>query len=77
MTYLQDEKNSKKYKADKNAIYYNIPGKAEITIKDGNKLLNKSVLTIAQLGIEVPIDPSWLNKKITINPVTGLIRQIE
>lgn len=70
-------KATKERKAIDNAIYYNIPGTADITIMQGEKIMAKHSLKVAQLGINVPLESAWLNKKICINPQTGLISQIE
>ncbi len=66
----------KEKKEQKDAIYYNIPGDASIVVKQGLRVLAQKDLKVAQLGIEVPIESALLNKKVLINPETGLISQV-
>jgi len=66
----------KEKKAQKDAIYYNIPGDASVIVKQGTQILAQKDLKVAQLGIEVPIETALLFKKVLINPETGLISQV-
>ncbi len=66
----------KEKKASKDAIYYNVPGDASITVMQGNQILAQKDLKVAQLGIAVPLETAWLFKKILINPETGLVSQV-
>ena len=74
MEYAQTPKANKELA---NAIYYNIPGTADITIYQGKQTLAQTDMAIPQLGITVPLEAQWQNKKIIINPSTGMVSQVE
>lgn len=68
-------------KMPKNAVAYAIPGKAEITLSNGKKVLFKENMPIAQFGVVFGLDPSIFTDKknpscATFYPQTGAIRQI-
>ena len=68
-------------KMPKNAVAYAIPGKAEVILSDGKKMLFKENLPIAQFGVVFGLDPSIFTDKkapscATFYPQTGAIRQI-
>ena len=68
----------KKEKAPK-GFYYNVPGKAEITI-EAPEFTTKTTLPIAQFGYATHLNANITNNKttkITFNPQLGTIQKIE
>lgn len=75
-----DDKGEPK-KLPKNAVMYNIPGQARVTLRyDGKNLLDKEV-DVSQFGINFGLDPSMFTNKKSPNyllfyPETGSIKEI-
>ncbi len=75
-----DEKGEVK-KLPKNAVMYNIPGKARVTLRYGGKNLVDKEMDVSQFGIDFGLDPSlFTNKKspsyLLFYPETGAIKEI-
>ena len=68
-------------KMPKDAVIYNIPGKAEFTFTyDGNEV-NRCTFDLAQLGIQFGLDPSLFSSKkqpafVQLSPTTGAIVEL-
>ena len=75
-----DEKGEAK-KLPKNAVMYNIPGQARVTLRyDGHDIFSKE-FDVSQFGIDFGLDPSMFTNKKTPNyllfyPETGAIKEI-
>lgn len=61
-----------------NTIYYRLPGKAEVKISLGIRLLASSIIKVAQFGTVAPIPEGLLNGDYSIlfYPETGEIKQV-
>ncbi len=68
-------------KKDITGIAYNVPGRASILLKEGNKTLFEGELPITQLGIKEFLAPELFNKnstvKVSFNPITGGLIKVE
>ncbi len=68
-------------KKDVTGIAYNVPGRASVILKEGNKTLFEGELPITQFGIKEFLAPEMFNKnttiKVSFNPTTGGIIKVE
>lgn len=74
-----DAKGEEK-KLPKNAVIYNLPGSAQVTISTLGKTLYDKELNFAQFGITFGLDPSLFSDKkqpsfATFDPVTGALME--
>lgn len=65
----------------KNAVIYNIPGRADITLNYGGRELDRQTLNLTQFGIKFGLAPSlFIDKKaptyIILYPQTGAIKEV-
>ncbi len=76
-----DPKATKKKKAYENGIYVNVPGKAVVTIAQGNDVLLTQEISTAQFGRTELLGGALFNKKyvtrLTLNPITGSVEKFE
>lgn len=74
------EQAAKKKKAE-NGLYYNVPGKMQITIFKGNDLVSQEDFPAAQFGNVELLSGDLFNKhygtRLWLNPVTGGIDRLE
>lgn len=75
-----DAKGEEK-KLPKDAVVYNIPGAAQVTLSDGRKTMYDSELQFAQFGVQFGLVPTLFSDKrepysATFNPVTGAVVEI-
>ncbi|MBR1395784.1 MAG: DUF4831 family protein [Prevotella sp.] len=74
------EQGAKKKKAE-NGLYYNVAGKMQATILDGNTVVSKDEFPAAQFGYVELLSGDLFNKhyatKLWLNPVSGGIDRIE
>ncbi len=76
-----DEKTGEERKMPKNAVIYNIPGKARVTIRYGGKNIASKEFDVSQFGIDYGLDPSIFTSKrlpsyVLFYPETGAIKEI-
>ena len=64
--------------AGASGVYYRIPGKAEIKILNGLKLMAITRATVAQFGTVAPLPENYLNGRYSIAfyPETGVIKSV-
>ena len=65
----------------KNAVIYNIPGRADITLTYGGRETDKQTLNLTQFGIKFGMAPSLFTDKkaptyLILYPQTGAIRKV-
>ena len=68
-------------KLPKNAVIYNIPGSAQVTISSLGKTFYEKEITMAQLGMTFGLDPMLFTDKkepsfAVFDPVTGALKEI-
>lgn len=68
-------------KLPKNAVMYNIPGKAHVVLRFGGKTVADAEVEVSQFGIDFGLDPKLFTDKkapafVKFNPETGAIREI-
>ena len=68
-------------KLPKNAVVYNIPGSAQVTITSLGKTLFEKEIQMAQLGMTFGLDPALFTDKkepsfAVFDPVTGALKEI-
>ncbi len=73
------EQSKKKSKA--NGVYVNVPGKAVVTVYDGNTELDTFEVNMAQFGNVELLGGELFNKRyttrLTLNPATGAVDRLE
>ncbi len=73
----EEEKAKKKLEG----VVYSIPGKADISVSDGNKNIYKGEISLSQFGNMEVLSSSLFNKKtstkVTFDPTTGGLVKIE
>ena len=65
----------------KNAVIYNIPGKADITLTYGGRELDRQTLELTQFGIKFGLNPSLFTDKkapayMILYPQTGAVKKV-
>ena len=77
-SYAPAEKGDDKQQAAKSPVCYNIPGKARITLTDGERVWVDTTVDIAQWGIAVALPYALFkeNTQVEFNPATGAIKAI-
>lgn len=77
-SYASSVKGDEKQQAAKSPVCYNIPGKAHITLTDGERVWLDTTIDIAQWGIAVALPYSLFKKdtQVEFNPATGAIKAI-
>lgn len=77
-SYAPAEKGDEKQQSVKSPICYNIPGKAHITLTDGERVWVDTTVDIAQWGIAVALPYSLFKNdtQVEFNPATGAIKAI-
>ena len=75
------EADAKKKKKAENGLYYNVPGKIQSTIYDGNNTISREDFPAAQFGNVELLSGDLFNKhygtRLWLNPVTGNIDKLE
>lgn len=75
-----DEKK-KKEEAQNEGVAYNLPGRAALTLRDGNKTVAEADYLVTQFGSMEFLAPTLFNKKNTVrvrfDPLTGALLKID
>ena len=78
---LVDAEQAAKKKKAENGLYYNVPGKMQVTIFKGNDLVSQEDFPAAQFGNVELLSGDLFNKhygtRLWLNPVTGGIDRLE
>lgn len=75
------DENGEEKKLPKNAVMYNIPGKALVTLRYEGKNIAKQEFDVSQFGIDFGLNPSMFTDKknpsyLLFYPETGAIKEI-